>query len=142
MNIKTIRLLIFILLVMSFVFVCYATVTNIGSFGFSISPSQTQSSSQPWTAQAGAVKNEVYIHTQASVTNSGAEDTYYQVALKTYGAGCSKVLANGSQVRRNMYSYKFTNGSSYAGFAWRFDDTLRTNIVNGYVFILKGEIGS
>jgi hypothetical protein len=53
------------------------------------------------------------------------------------GAGCSKVLANGSQVRRNMYSYTFANNTNYAGFAWRFDDTLRTNIVNGYVFILK-----
>lgn len=124
---------LFVLLSSSIVF----GATNIGSFSFSISPSQYRSNTQPWQARSSAQKNEVYINTMARVTNVGAEDTYYLVALTATGSGCAKVLANGSQVRRSMNSYAFTNGTSYGGFAWRYDSTLNTNIVDGFVLILK-----
>ncbi len=126
---------LFVLLSSSIVF----GATNIGSFSFSISPTQYRSNTQTWKAHSSPQKNEVYINTMARVTNTGAEDTYYLVALTATGSGCAKVLANGSrsQVRRSMNSYAFTNGTSYGGFAWRYDSTLNTNIVDGFVIILK-----
>ena len=124
-----------LLLIFAFATITYAA-TSVGSFTFSIDDSQTQSSVKTWTASVSCPTNTVYITTRANV-NAGAEDTYYLVALTAYGPGCQKVLANGTQVRRNMYSYSFSSGSTYGGYAWRFDDSLRTNIVNGYVFINK-----
>lgn len=135
MKIKNVIMTIVLLCIMMSI-IATAYPFRVGSFGFSISSSDYRSAVGRWTATNGTASSErIYINTMASVKNSGAEDTYYLVALTASGAGCNRVLANGSQVRRNMYSYSFTYGTTYGGFAWRYDSTLNTYIVDGYVFI-------
>ena len=129
---KYVRILVLTILCMVLLStVALAAEIHNASINWTIPGANSRSRTHTWTAQR--TSNSWVVTTMADTLNDGAETTYYRVAIKSSGGTTSQVACDlGGLTRRTVSNTgTISAGAQNGTYAWRADDTLNTDIVDG-----------
>lgn len=128
---KYVRIMVITVLCMVLLSTVALADTYHAGANWNIPGANSRSRTHTWTAQA--TSSSWYVATMADTVNTGAETTYYKVAITSGGTGTSQVACNlGGLSRRNVNGTgTISSGARNGTYAWRVDDTLNTDIVDG-----------
>ena len=130
-TVKKISLILAVMLMVAMLMTTAMAVTFHQGVSWTIPGANQRSREHSWTAKASAIEGKVYIDTKANTVQTGAEDTFFKVALNESGAACSQVKCNLGYLSRRDIAIAITGGNTYATYSWRVDPTLNTDIVDG-----------
>lgn len=128
---KYVRILVLTILCMALLSTVALADTYHAGANWNIPGSNSRSRTHTWTAQA--TSSSWYVATMADTVNIGAETTYYKVAIKSSGATTGQVACNlGGLTNKTVNNTgTISSGAQNGTYAWRVDDTLNTDIVDG-----------
>ena len=111
---KKISLILAVMLMVAMLMTTAMAVTFHQGVSWTIPGANQRSREHSWTAKASAIEGKVYIDTKANTVQTGAEDTFFKVALNENGAACSQVKYCDCNYRRKYLCDLFLAGRSYA----------------------------